>query len=136
MEFTLILFLIVFLIGLIIAYKVGNKIGELRKERFWKKEVLNHRRDAINRSRAVLKGNFSEQLAPYLPGFNYPPTECKFLGKPVDFLVFRGSDEKKIDEIVFVEVKSGKGKLSNVEKDLKKAVEEGRVRWEEYRFEA
>ncbi|MDP3987122.1 MAG: Holliday junction resolvase-like protein [Nanoarchaeota archaeon] len=93
-----------------------------------------HRKDAIMKSRAVLGGHFSEQLAPYLPDFNYLPTECKFLGKPVDFLVFNGMDEKNIREVVFVEVKSGVSRLSPSEKSLKEAIENGRVRWEEYRI--
>ena len=76
----------------------------------------NHRKDAILRSRSVLGGHFSEQLAPYLPDFEYLPTECRFIGKPIDFIVFKGMDDKKIDEIIFVEVKSGNAKLSSQEK--------------------
>lgn len=86
------------------------------------------------KSRAVLGGQFSEQLAPYLPNFKYLPTECKFLGKPIDFLVFKGMDEKKIDEVVFVEVKSGNAKLNQHEKNLKETIEKKRVRWVEYRI--
>jgi predicted Holliday junction resolvase-like endonuclease len=86
------------------------------------------------KSRAVLGGNFSEQLAPYLPEFPYLPTECKFIGKPVDFIAFNGMDEKKIDEVVFIEVKSGNAKISQQEKNLKEAIEKKRVKWVEYRI--
>ena len=86
------------------------------------------------KSRAVLSGMFSEQLAPYLPDFNFKPTEVRFLGKPVDFIVFKGIDGKEINEIVFVEVKSGKSQLSKVEKSLKKTIENKKVSWEEYRI--
>ena len=48
------------------------------------------RKAAIARSRQIIGGNFSEQLAPYLPDFPYDPTEARFIGKPVDFLVFSG----------------------------------------------
>ena len=41
------------------------------------------RRQAISRSRAVLGGRFTEQLAPYLPEFKYDPTEARFIGSPV-----------------------------------------------------
>jgi predicted Holliday junction resolvase-like endonuclease len=133
MELVVILFLIVFLIGLILAYKLGNKVGAFKKDRWWQKELPRHRKDAIMKSRAVLGGNFSEQLAPFLPDFKYLPTECKFLGKPIDLLVFKGMDEKRIDEVVFVEVKSGNSKLSSSERKLKEAIEGKRVRWEEYR---
>ena len=43
-------------------------------------------------------------------------------------------DEKNINEVVFVEVKSGKAKTSPVEKSLKETIENKRVRWEEYRI--
>ena len=76
-----------------------------------------------------------EQLSPFLPGFNYSPNECRFIGKPIDFVVFKGADGKEIKEVVFVEVKSGSSKLSSIEKSLKDTVMEGRVRGEEYRVE-
>ena len=42
-------------------------------------------------------------------------------------------DEKNITEVIFVEAKSGKSKLSSQEKSLKEAIENKKVRWEEYR---
>ncbi|MFH1311175.1 MAG: Holliday junction resolvase-like protein [Nanoarchaeota archaeon] len=132
-EILTIVLALVFFILLILAYLAGIKIGALRRDKFWEKEIPEHRKDAIIKSRAVLGGQFSEQLAPYLPDFEFSPTECKFLGKPVDFIVFKGMDEKKIDEVVFVEVKSANSKLSSQEKNLKETIEKKRVRWEEYR---
>jgi len=126
--------IVIFLIGLIIAYLLGNKIGSKSRDKWWEKELPLHRKDAILRSRAVLGGSFSEQLAPFLPGFNHSPTECRFIGKPVDLMVFKGMDDKKIDEVVFVEVKSGNAKLSSQEKKLKETIEKKRVRWEEYQI--
>ena len=49
-------------------------------------------------------------------------------------VVFKGMDEKNVDEIVFVEVKSGKAGLNKVEKSIKEAVEKKKVKWEEYRI--
>lgn len=130
----IIISVIVFLIGLIIAYWVGYKFGAFRKNKYWEAELPSHRKQAILQSRAVLGGQFSEQLAPYLPDFEYLPTECRFIGKPIDFLVFKGMDKKEIDEVVFVEVKSGKSKLSSSEKKLKDAIEKKKVKWIEYRI--
>jgi len=42
-------------------------------------------------------------------------------------------DDKKIDEVVFVEVKSGQGALNKVEKTLKEAVQNKKVEWHEYK---
>jgi len=128
------LIFILLIILIIVAYFVGKKFGELKRDRFWKSELPLHRKDAVMRSRATLSGMFSEQLAPYLPDFEFNPTECRFLGKPIDFLVFKGIDNKEIEEIVFVEVKSGNSKLSPVEKKLKAAIEEKKVSWREYRI--
>ena len=135
MEFTIttVFLLAVFLIGLVIAYLIGKSSGAKTRDRHWEAELPVHRKDAVLRSRAVLGGQFSEQLAPFLPGFNYKPTECRFIGKPVDLIVFKGMDEKNIDEVVFIEVKSRNSKLSSSEKKLKKAIEDKKVRWEEYR---
>lgn len=134
MDPVTVIILVVLLIGLFIAYKIGYKTGEYKKEMFWQGELPGHRKDAIMKSRAVLGGQFSEQLAPYLPGFDYLPTECKFMGKPIDFIVFKGMDSKNISEVVFVEVKSGNAKLNQHEKNLKETIEKKRVRWVEYRI--
>ena len=119
---------------LYIGYRIGVLFGEERAKRKFNEMESAIRKDAISRSRAVLSGQFSEQLAPYLPDFPYKPTEVRFVGKPIDFIVFKGLDEKEPSEVVFVEVKSGKSRLSGVEKKLKDAVENKRVSWEEYRI--
>ena len=134
MELSTIIILLLFLVGIVLAYWFGHKSGSFRRDRHWELELPNHRRDAIMKSRAVLGGQFSEQLAPFLPDFKYLPTECRFVGKPIDLLVFNGMDNKDIQEVVFVEVKSGKSKLSKTEKKLKETIEKKRVRWEEYRI--
>ena len=107
-------------------------IGRVLRDFYWRSEIARERSDAVNRSRAVLKGQISEQLAPYLPNFNYNSSECKFIGKPIDFIAFRGMDTGIVDEVVFVEVKSGNSKLSSIEKEVKRAIDEGRVSFEEY----
>ncbi len=126
--------IILILLAVALGYFVGSKISAIRRDKYWENEIPNHRKDAIMKSRATLGGLFSEQLAPYLPDFPYSPTEVRFLGKPIDFVVFKGMDGKKIDEVVFVEVKSGKANLNGSEKSLKNAIEKKKVRWEEYRI--
>ncbi len=108
-------------------------IGRLLAERAFAQRLKEAREDAIKRSRAVLGGQFSEQLAPYLPDFPYKPTEVKFLGKPTDFIVFQGLDERRVERVVFVEVKSGKASLSGTERSLQRAIEAGNVTFTTYR---
>ena len=118
-----------FIIVLFIGYLIGKNFA--RKQ--LKEKIPEIREDAIKQSRSVLSGQFSEQIAPYLPNFPYKPTEARFIGKPIDFIVFKGMDEKKIDEVVFVEVKSGQSQLSKTEKNLKLAVENKKISWHEYK---
>ena len=92
------------------------------------------RKDAINRSRAVLSGQMLEQVAPFLPNFPCNPADVRFVGKPIDFVAFPGAvDNKPISEILFIEVKSGNSVLSEREKEIKNAVLKGKVRYVEYR---
>lgn len=109
-------------------------IGKLIAERSFAARERDIRDDAIKRSRAVIGGQFSEQLAPFLPDFPYKPTEVKFLGKPTDFIVFEGLDEKEVKNVVFVEVKSGKASLSKSERSLKEAIDKKNVSFETYRI--
>lgn len=134
MEFITIILLIIFLIGLAVAYWMGSRAGTFKRDKYWEEKLPDYRKEAIMKSRAVIGGQFSEQLAPYLPDFKYLPTECKFIGKPIDFIVFKGMDEKEISEVVFVEMKSGNSKLSQQEKNLKNVIDKKKVKWIEYRI--
>ncbi len=122
------------IILIVLAVALGYFIGKILTDKYWKSQIDSERKDAIAKSRATLGGLFSEQLAPYLPDFPYNPSEVRFIGKPIDFLVFKGADSKNIEEVVFVEVKSGKSKINSHEKNLKNAIDNKKVRWEEYRI--
>ena len=122
------------MIFIYIGYKLGNKVGGLKTNKQWELNLPKIRSESIKRSRQVIGGQFSEQLAPYLPDFPYKPTECKFMGKPIDLIVFNGMDEKNINEIIFVEIKSGDSKLSTTERKLRDCIKEKRIRWQEYRI--
>lgn len=93
------------------------------------------RSDAIKRSKAVRGGQVVEQVAPFLPGFPCNPEDARFIGKPVDFIAFPGlSETDSVDEVLLIEVKTGQSALSSREKEIKKAVKAGRVRYVEYRL--
>jgi predicted Holliday junction resolvase-like endonuclease len=118
----------------ILVFYLGYVIGKFVSRLKMKDKITDEREDAIKKSRAVLSGQFSEQLAPYMPDFPYKPTEARFIGKPIDFIVFNGMDDKEIKEVVFVEVKSGQSKITKHQKNLKEAIEKKKVKWEEYRI--
>jgi predicted Holliday junction resolvase-like endonuclease len=124
------------IIALFVGVKIGMYVGRVRAERAAEERIGLERLDAVKRSRAVLGGQFSEQLSPYLPGFPGDPTEVRFVGKPVDFISFAGASRGSVDEVVFIEVKSGDSRQSAVERSLRNAIEQGRVRYVEYRVPA
>jgi predicted Holliday junction resolvase-like endonuclease len=91
------------------------------------------RRRFIRQSRAVTTGKVIEQLAPHLPGFPLNPRDARFLGSPVDFVVFDGLEEGAVRRVVFVEVKTGGAALSGRERLVREAVRERRVEWLDWR---
>ncbi len=124
-----------FFLLLIISCAIFFIIGFLWAKLKDSKEFKKHRSDAINRSRAVIGGQVAEQLAPFFPDFPCNPGDARFVGKPIDFIAFNGiSEGKEVSEILLIEVKTGSSGLSTREKEIRKAVEEGRVRYVEYRI--
>lgn len=130
---------IAFVLGIVAAYlffrqQIGAIEGRARNDlERWKLECTSDiRKDSVNRSRSTLKGRISEQMAPLLPEFPFSPADARFIGNPIDFVVFDGYTSVKDDggdaiSVVLVEVKKGKGRLTREESLIKKAVEEGRV---------
>ena len=124
-EMTLIV--VLFLTNLLLAYLLLDK---LRKEKRAEGRDNQIREEAIKKSRQVLEGKFKEQLAPILPEFNYNPTDARFLGLPVDFVVFNGLSGDSPEEVVFLEVKTGKAQLTEREQRLKDIIDKKKVRYE------
>jgi predicted Holliday junction resolvase-like endonuclease len=104
---------------------------QLRFER-WKLEYTKAvRRDAVLRSQAATVGRVSEQLVPYFPEFDWNPKDARFLGSPIDFVVFDGLSEGAVRRVVFVEVKTGSSSMSARERLVRDAILGGRVEWRE-----
>ena len=92
------------------------------------------RQDAVQRSQAVTVGKVSEQLLPYLPGFRFNPKDARFLGSLVDLVVFDGLSEGELRGVWFLEVKTGNAALSGRERQIRDAILEKRVGWDELRL--
>ncbi|MCQ2575576.1 MAG: Holliday junction resolvase [Treponema sp.] len=98
-------------------------------------KLKNIRKDTLKRSKAVRGGQTAEQFAPFNENFPCNPADAKFLGKPVDYVAFKGLEESdKVEEILLIEIKTGESKLSSREKEIKKAVQEGRFRYVELKL--
>jgi predicted Holliday junction resolvase-like endonuclease len=91
------------------------------------------RRDAVQRSEAVTAGKVHEQLVAYLPDFPYNPKDVRFLGSPVDLVIFDGMAEGRLQRIVFVEIKTGGAGLSARERCVRDVIQAGDVDWQQLR---
>ena len=126
------------LLFLLIGRRMGLRQGRRLEAAEWEGRKLEGIvKTRLKQSRAVLGGLVSEQIAPLLPDFPFDAGDCRFIGKPVDFIVFRGMNEQNISEVVFLEVKSGVSKsLNQQEKRLREVIQAGRVRWVQFNVEA
>jgi predicted Holliday junction resolvase-like endonuclease len=93
------------------------------------------REDAVARSQAVVLGRVTEHLAPYLPEFKLNPRDARFIGSPIDLIVFNGLTEGDLKSIVFVEIKSGESQISPRERKVRDVIEQGNVEWRELRIQ-
>ena len=85
--------------------------------------------EALKRSRATLKGQIGERFAPFEGGFGYEPADARFLGSPVDYVVFDGLTDGQIRGVAFVEVKVGALPLTPFQRQVREAIKAGRVDW-------
>src|SRR5215510_8016282 len=93
------------------------------------------RQDAIARSKAVTLGKVSEHLAPFMGSFPFCPKDARFVGSPIDFVVFDGLDAGYVERVVFVEIKTGgSAALSPRERAIRDAIKAGRVEWQGLRI--
>ena len=73
----------------------------------------------------------AEQFAPFTKKFDelgWDLQEFKFLGRPVDGVQFQD------DEVIIVEFKTGAAQLNPKQRNIKRLIAEGKVRFEEIRF--
>lgn len=114
--------------------RLMRRAGDLAER--WREATVNHEiSGSLWKSRAVLRGQLVEHLVPMFEASTFPdPSDARFLGRPVDFIVFDGYGEvragraRQLREIVFVDVKTGTARLSPIERSVRRCVECGRVR--------
>ncbi|MFW9926128.1 MAG: Holliday junction resolvase-like protein [Candidatus Thorarchaeota archaeon] len=127
------------LVYLIMKMQLRHRIALVTKEfeKTWAEQESAVRKDAADRSRFVLKGKIAEHMVPlYGDIFKHDPADARFIGAPIDYLIFDGYTAAKDDKsnepitVVLADIKTGNAKLNRTERMIKDAVEEGRVRWE------
>lgn len=114
--FLLLLSVALFLALLFLIKKVFSLREELEELRFKKS------------SQAVKYGKLTEQFIPFVERFPFNPGEFRFIGNPIDGIVF---DE---EEIVFCEFKTASSSLNQNQRRIKQLVNNKRVKWLEFRI--
>ena len=109
--------------------KYIQDIEELKK--LFKNSEKIIRAKSVSSSRRSLVGKFIERFIPFLKKIPYEPSDMHFLGQPIDYIVFQGLHEDKIERVIFVEVKTGQSKLTKREKSLKETIEKRKVSWKQ-----
>jgi predicted Holliday junction resolvase-like endonuclease len=112
------------------AYRFLEQRANLKLEQWKSAHSKAISREAIKGSQAAVSGRVLERVAPYLPDFEFNPRDVRFIGDPVDFVVFDGLTEGRVRRVVFVEVKSGAGELNGNERRVKAAIVARQVEWE------
>ena len=105
----------------------------MQKIRFeqWKTfETKRIRTEALTQSRAVLKGKIGEQMAPLLTAFPFHPADARFIGSPIDYIIFVGYSHNAPQEVVLVDIKTGKADLTPLQRRIRDLVRQGKVRWQ------
>ena len=130
---TVLIYTVIFNVTIVILgvalYKAKQKIRGI--EEAFNLERNKIRKDAKFRSSAVNWGKTIEHFVPFMEKFPVPPEDVVFLGMPIDYVGFSNTTSKTKCEVHFVEVKSGSSFLMGKQKNIKKAIEEGRVYWHE-----
>jgi len=79
------------------------------------------------KSSEVRLGKMAEHMAPFINGWPYDANNFRFLGSPVDGIQFTDN------EIIFVEIKTGRSRLSKRQAIFKKLVGEKKVTFQTFR---
>lgn len=95
-------------------WKKNKEFADKYKEKYEKE--LHYRK-----SSEVRLGKIGENLAPFVQDWPWDPNDFRFLGNPIDGIQFNE------DEILFVEIKTGKARLSKSQKNFRDLVTAGKV---------
>lgn len=105
-------------------------LGYFFAKSYFLTSIRRHRTDAIAKSKSVISGNVTEKIAPLLPWFPYKMRDMIFVGKGVDYIVFDGLSSWNLQEIIFLEIKSGSSHQNANERMIENVIKKSKVRYE------
>jgi predicted Holliday junction resolvase-like endonuclease len=102
---------------------LAEQVEDLRRER---RELK--RRSFTSAATSGL-GQVLEMLTPSIRGLPIALQDCRPLFTPIDYVAFEGAAQGKVEAITFIEVKTGEGRLTPVQRQISAAVTAGQVRF-------
>ena len=64
----------------------------------------------------------------------FEPGDCRSLFDPIDYVIFEGlSKKRKVERIIFTDIKTGSARLKTNQKEIKELVEKKKVNFDLYR---
>jgi len=111
------------------AQEVQEQLQEELKDREEELKTKKNRatKTATNTTIAVNVGKNLEKVLPTLKDFKWALPDSRFLGDPIDLIIFNGLSSGKVNSISFIEAKSGNARLNQHQKSVKDAIEDKKV---------
>lgn len=108
-----------------------KELAAKKYEEWVRTESQKIRESTVKTTRSVLHGKSVEHLAPILLQ-PYDQRDIKWLGDPVDYLIFHNANkvrdgEAEEIEIILTDIKTGSASLNKVQRKIKEAIIAGRV---------
>lgn len=109
-------------ISFLCVFSVFKKFVSYEKKKY--RRLLSQKK-----SSEVVLGQISEVIAPFIDSFPAKnQKDVNFLGMPIDFIYFGP------EEVVFIEVKSGKSRLSKKQRTIRDQIKDGKVSFVTHRI--
>jgi predicted Holliday junction resolvase-like endonuclease len=126
--------------------KVIKELFEVQNDRFEelngeKVEIQERRKEIRNEPETTRKqrtittdsvnfGQIIEKIVPSIESFPYNQKDCWQLFDPIDYIVFNGlHNNGNIESMEFIDVKSGKARLKQNQKEIKEAIENSKLKY-------
>lgn len=103
--------------------EIKKQRNELRIRRKNKPKQIKVTTESINFGKIV------EKIIPSFHNFPFDALDCRALYEPIDYVVFNNLSKKGVvDSVIFTDVKSGGASLQDNQKQIKRLVENGKVK--------
>ena len=111
---------------------------KLKECKVREKEIREERKAISRRSETATTtiniGFILERIAPTMSDFRFNRNDCRSLFDPIDYIIFEGlSKNNSVSKILFTEIKTGKARLNDHQKEIRALVERKRVTWDTYK---